>query len=118
VEDPSFSVMLKDEEGANIFGTSTIWKDEETGTFRPGDQAVFGVSFENLLSAGRYYATVQVAKRGAGQVLLDKRDKAASMVTTATRNTGAVVDLPHDIEVRRPVRGERPAPEPAGEARG
>jgi ABC-type polysaccharide/polyol phosphate transport system ATPase subunit len=117
VEDPSFSVMLKDEEGANIFGTSTIWKDEDTGTFRAGDQAVFGVSFDNLLSAGRYYATVQVAKRGGGQVLLDKREKAATMVTTATRNTGAVVDLPHDVEVRRPVRGERPAPEPAGEAR-
>jgi ABC-type polysaccharide/polyol phosphate transport system ATPase subunit len=117
VEDPSFSVMLKDEEGANIFGTSTIWKDEETGTFRPGDQAVFGVTFDNLLSAGRYYATVQVAKRGGGQMVLDKREKAATMVTTATRNTGAVVDLPHDVEVRRPVRGEPLAPEPAGEAR-
>jgi ABC-type polysaccharide/polyol phosphate transport system ATPase subunit len=117
VEDPSFSLMLKDEEGSNIFGTSTIWKDEESGTFMPGDQAVFGVSFDNLLSAGRYYATVQVAERGGGQVLLDKREKAATMVTTATRNTGGVVDLPHDIEVRRPVRGERPAQEPAGEAR-
>jgi ABC-type multidrug transport system ATPase subunit len=118
VDDPSFSVMLKDEDGANVFGTSTIWKEEETGHFMPGDQAVFGVSFDNLLSAGRYYATVQVAQRGGGQLLLDKRERAATMVTTATRNTGAIVDLPHDVEVRRPVRGERPpTPEPAGEAR-
>jgi ABC-type polysaccharide/polyol phosphate transport system ATPase subunit len=117
VDDPSFSVMLKDEEGSNIFGTSTIWKDEDTGRFMPGDQAVFGVSFENLLSAGRYYATVQIAQRGGGQVVLDKREKAATMVTTAVRNTGAVVDLPHDVEVRRPVRGPRSAPEPAREAR-
>jgi ABC-type polysaccharide/polyol phosphate transport system ATPase subunit len=117
VEDPSFSVMLKDEEGSNIFGTSTIWKDEDTGRFMPGDQAVFGVSFENLLSAGRYYATVQIAQRGGGQVVHDKREKSATMVTTAVRNTGAVVDLPHDVEVRRPVRGPRPTPEPAGEAR-
>jgi ABC-type polysaccharide/polyol phosphate transport system ATPase subunit len=116
IEDPSFSVMLKDEEGANIFGTSTIWADDHTGHFMPGDQAVFGVHFENLLSAGRYYAAVQVAQRGGGQVLLDRREKAATMVTTATRNTGAVVDLPHDVEVRRPVRGDRPAPEPAGDA--
>jgi ABC-type polysaccharide/polyol phosphate transport system ATPase subunit len=108
VDDPSFSVMLKDEDGANVFGTSTIWKDEETGHFVRGDQAVFGVSFDNLLSAGRYYATVQVARRGGGQMLLDKREKAATMVTTATRNTGAIVDLPHDVEVRRPVRGELP----------
>jgi hypothetical protein len=49
-------------------------------------------------------------------MVLDKREKAATMVTTATRNTGGVVDLPHDIEVRRPVRGERPTPQPAGEA--
>jgi ABC-type polysaccharide/polyol phosphate transport system ATPase subunit len=118
VEDPSFSVMLKDEEGANVFGTSTIWADEHTGRFVRGDQAVFGVTFENLLSAGRYYATVQVAERGGGQVVLDRREKAATMVTTATRSTGAVVDLPHDVEVRRPVRGEQAAAEPAraGEA--
>jgi ABC-type polysaccharide/polyol phosphate transport system ATPase subunit len=116
VEDPSFSVMLKDEEGANIFGTSTIWKDEDTGRFMPGDQAVFGVSFDNLLSAGRYFATVQVAQRGGGQMVLDKRERAATMVTTATRNTGGVVDLPHDLEVRRPVRGDLPTPQPAGEA--
>ena len=117
IEDPSFSVMLKDEEGANIFGTSTIWADEHTGHFMPGDQAVFGVQFENLLSAGRYYATVQVAQRGSGQVVLDRREKAATMVTTATRSTGAVVDLPHDVEVHRPVRAERTQqPQPAGEA--
>jgi ABC-type polysaccharide/polyol phosphate transport system ATPase subunit len=108
VEDPSFTLMLKDDDGANVFGTSTIWKDEDTGTFIPGDQAVFGVSFENLLSAGRYYATLHVAERGGGNVVLDKREKAATMVTTATRNTGAVVDLPHDVEVRRPVRAELP----------
>jgi len=82
----------------------------------PGDQAVFGVSFDNRLSAGRYYATVQVAQRGGGQVVLDKRENAATMVTTATRSTGGVVDLPHDVEVRRPVRAPRPAPEPAGDA--
>jgi ABC-type polysaccharide/polyol phosphate transport system ATPase subunit len=119
VDDPAFSVMLKDDEGANIFGTSTIWKNEEaTGHFMPGDQAVFGVTFDNRLSAGRYFATVQVAQRGGGQVVLDKREKAATMVTTATRNTGGVVDLPHEVEVRRPVRGERPPePQPAGEAR-
>ncbi|HET8672490.1 MAG TPA: Wzt carbohydrate-binding domain-containing protein, partial [Thermoleophilaceae bacterium] len=113
VEDPSFSLMLKDEDGANVFGTSTIWADEHTGRFRPGDHAVFGVSFENLLAGGRYYATVQVAERGGGQVVLDKREKAATMVTTATRNTGGMVDLPHDVEVRRPKHGDQPEPAPA-----
>ncbi len=115
VEDPSFSVMIKDEEGANVFGTSTIWAEERTGRFLPGDQAVFGVSFENVLSAGRYYATVQVAERGGGQLVLDRREKAATMVTTATRNTGSMVDLPHEVEVRRLVGAEHPQPEPAGE---
>jgi ABC-type polysaccharide/polyol phosphate transport system ATPase subunit len=106
VDDPVFTVMLKAKADRNVFGTSTIWADEHTGHFVPGDHAVFGVSFENLLAAGRYYATVQVAARGGGQALLDRREKAATMVTTATRNTGAVVDLPHEVDVRRPVRGQ------------
>ena len=35
----------------------------------------------------------------------------------ALPHTGAVVDLPHDVEVHRPVRAERTQqPQPAGEA--
>jgi hypothetical protein len=56
-----------------------------------------------------------VAQRGGGQIVLDRREKAATMVTTAIRNTGGVVDMPHDVEVRRPARGDQAQPQPAGE---
>jgi ABC-type polysaccharide/polyol phosphate transport system ATPase subunit len=101
VEDPSFELMVRDEENRNVFGTSTTWADERTGTFAAGDSTVFGVSFENLFATGRYYATLQVARRGGGQVLLDRRERVATFVSTGPRNTGGVVDLPHDVEVKR-----------------
>jgi energy-coupling factor transporter ATP-binding protein EcfA2 len=104
VEDPSFSMMIRDDESRNVFGTSTVWADEKTGRFGPGDQAVFGVSFENILAPGRYFATVQVARRGGGQVVLDRRDQAATFVSTGSRSSGGVVDVPHEVEVRRPAR--------------
>jgi hypothetical protein len=101
VEDPSFELMIRDEDNRNVFGTSTTWADERTGRFAAGDQTVFGVSFENLFATGRYYATLQVARRGGGQVLLDRRERVATFVSTGPRNTGGVVDLPHDVEVAR-----------------
>jgi ABC-type polysaccharide/polyol phosphate transport system ATPase subunit len=101
VEDPSFELMIRDEENRNVFGTSTTWADERTGTFAAGDRTVFGVSFENLFATGRYHATLQVARRGGGQVLLDRRERVATFVSTGPRNTGGLVDLPHDVEVKR-----------------
>jgi ABC-type polysaccharide/polyol phosphate transport system ATPase subunit len=117
VEDPSFTLMLTDDEGRNVFGTSTIWADEHTGRFEAGDTAVFGVSFENLLAPGRYFARVQVAQRGAGAIILDRNDNAATMVTTGTRPSAGVVELPHNVEVRRPEGIRTVAEAPAGEAR-
>jgi ABC-type polysaccharide/polyol phosphate transport system ATPase subunit len=101
VDDPSFELMIRDEENRNVFGTSTTWADERTGTFAAGDQTTFGVSFENVFATGRYYATLQVARRGGGQVLLDRRERVATFVSTGPRNTGGVVDLPHDVSVKR-----------------
>jgi ABC-type polysaccharide/polyol phosphate transport system ATPase subunit len=117
VEDPSFTLMLTDDEGRNVFGTSTVWADEHTGRFGAGDTAVFGVSFENLLAPGRYFARVQVAQRGAGAIILDRNDNAATMVTTGTRPSAGVVELPHSVEVRRPEGMRTIAKAPAGEAR-
>jgi ABC-type polysaccharide/polyol phosphate transport system ATPase subunit len=121
VEDPSFVLGLEDEEGHKVFATSTVWVDERTGRFEQGDQAVFGVTFENQLVPGRYFATVQVIRRGGGSVILDRRDRAATMVSTGTRNSGGLVDLPHEIDIRRPRRAAQTAPleqpAPAGESR-
>jgi ABC-type polysaccharide/polyol phosphate transport system ATPase subunit len=109
VEDPSFALMIRDDDGHNVFGTSTIWTNEKTGSFGPGDQAVFGVSFENMLAPGRYFAEVQVARRGGGQVVFAREEQAATFVSTGSRSSGGIVDLPHDVEVRRPASVQVPA---------
>jgi ABC-type polysaccharide/polyol phosphate transport system ATPase subunit len=114
VEDPAFALMIRDDENRNIFGTSTIWTNEKTGRFGPGDQAVFGVSFENIFAPGRYFAQVQVARRGGGQVVLAREEQAATFVSTGSRGSGGVVDLPHDVEVRRPASIQMPAVKTTG----
>jgi ABC-type polysaccharide/polyol phosphate transport system ATPase subunit len=101
LDDPSFALLLKDARARPVFATSTIWNDEHTGSFRPGEEIVFGVRFENLLAPGRYYATVQIAERGSGSALIDERDRAATMVSTGARETEGVVLLPHDLVVER-----------------
>jgi hypothetical protein len=100
-DDPPFTLMIRDDERRNVFGTSTTWAQEETGNFAPGDRALFGVNFENLLAPGRYHAMVSVARRGGGQALLTKRDRAASFVSTGTRASEGIVELPHDLEVKK-----------------
>jgi ABC-type polysaccharide/polyol phosphate transport system ATPase subunit len=114
VEDPSFAFMIRDDEDRNIFGTSTVWTEEKTGVFKAGDEAVFGVSFENLFAPGRYFAELQVARRGGGQIVLDRRERVATFVSTGSRASGGVIDLPHDVEVRRPA-SLPPIPTPAHE---
>jgi ABC-type polysaccharide/polyol phosphate transport system ATPase subunit len=99
--DPVFSVSLEDEEGHKVFATATNWQQESTGHFLPGDRALFSVTFQNILTPGRYFATVGVAQRGRGQATLDKSDRIATMVTIGPRDSGGAVDLPHDVEVQR-----------------
>jgi len=110
VRDPVFVLGLSNEHGHKVFATSTTWVDENTGQFRAGDEAVLGVTFENQLVPGRYTANFQVARPGSGAMVLAQLDPAASMVSTGTRNSGGIVDLPHEIDIRRPVRAPEESP--------
>ena len=101
VRDPSFAAALKDDQGKPVFSTSTMYSQEETGVFRPGDEAIFAVEFDNLLVPGRYYATIDVANRGSGAFLIDQRDRAATIISTGGSMGGGVVNLPHELSVAR-----------------
>ena len=101
LEDPSFTMLLKDEQGRPVFAATTMWEQERTGRFAAGEEVLVEVRFDNLLASGRYYATVQVAERGAGSALIDERDRAATMVTTGTRPAAGLVELPHQIVLVR-----------------
>ena len=101
IRDPSFSASLKDDQGKAIFSASTVHTQEHTGAFRPGDEAIFALEFDNLLVPGRYYATIDIANRGSGAFLIDQRDRAATIISTGGTMGGGVVNLPHETSVIR-----------------
>jgi len=101
IKGPSFGVSIKNESNQAVFATSTIWNEESTGNYLPGDRAVYAVSFENVLTPGRYYAAVEVAQRGSGKALIDQRDRAATMISTGTLKESGMVELPHETAISR-----------------
>ena len=98
LDDPTFTLQLRDESHRVVFATSSQWDHGPTGRYLPGQRAVVRVRFENWLAPGRYAASSSVS-RGPG-AMLGMRDDMATLAVYGTRNTGGVVDLPHDFEVQ------------------
>jgi ABC-type polysaccharide/polyol phosphate transport system ATPase subunit len=99
LEDPLFGVVLHNDRDETVLACSSHWVRERTGTFTPGQELTYRITFENVFSPGRYKATPAVAHRGAGIAWIDRREKFVSMVVTATRTTDAAVILPYEIEI-------------------
>jgi ABC-type polysaccharide/polyol phosphate transport system ATPase subunit len=93
---PVFAVVLENESRHPLFATST---EGIHRAFRTGEEAVFSVAFENWFTPGRLYASPWVIRGGTEQDLFDRRVRLASLLVTGSRNTGGVVDLPHDVEL-------------------
>ncbi|MBA3329210.1 MAG: ABC transporter ATP-binding protein [Solirubrobacterales bacterium] len=102
VRDPLFGLNLLNSRGDNLLSASNLWSAPESGTFAEGEELVFRVGFENILSPDRYWATPAVARGGgAGLAWLDRRERLASVVVTGTRPTDALVDMPYELELVR-----------------
>jgi ABC-type polysaccharide/polyol phosphate transport system ATPase subunit len=94
---PAFAVLFENDAHQPLFATSTDAISRDTGRFEPGDQAVFSVSFENWFVPGRLFASPWVTHRDAD--LIDRRVGFASVIVAGTRETGGLVDLPHDVSI-------------------
>ena len=68
---------------------------------RRGDEALFSVSFENVLTLGRIFASPWVAYRRSPN-LMDRRPRMISAVVAGDHQSGAMVELPHEVTLRRP----------------
>ena len=102
-EDPMLGIAIEDADHRTVFATTTMWHEERTGTFEPGEEVVFEVAFENALSPGRWWVTPSVSRRGGGGDVLDRRERVVSFIVTGSRPGGGLVDLPHDLRLlRRP----------------
>jgi ABC-type polysaccharide/polyol phosphate transport system ATPase subunit len=100
MEHPSVGVAVEAEDRRMVFGANTIWGNERTGVYRPGDRATVTLRFRNQFAASRYYVSPAVAKRGSGLELADQRVRFRSFVSTASVVTGGVVDFDYDMELR------------------
>jgi cold shock CspA family protein len=101
VVDPVFGFVLMDDHHKPVFATSTTWKQKETGSFAAGEKVEFSVTFENWLAGGMYLASPQVARPGLGEEVMDQRDGFVGVAVISSQEGGGVVDIPHDIELRR-----------------
>jgi ABC-type polysaccharide/polyol phosphate transport system ATPase subunit len=102
---PIFGVVVKNERGDNAFVSNTLWDSVETGTFEPGDEAVYTLRFPAHLSDGRHSISPAVAYQD-GHPWADWREDLVDLVIRAEQYTTGVVDLPHDSDVERAIARE------------
>src|SRR4051812_39500546 len=102
VDDAVFSVVFENDRQQPLMATNTEWAGEPTGPFEAGDEAVFSVQFDVVFAPGRVYASPWVHhQRGA---LMDRRPQMISAVVTGPHQSGALIDLPHDVRLETPGR--------------
>jgi ABC-type polysaccharide/polyol phosphate transport system ATPase subunit len=100
---PAIAVVFENEQHQPLLATSTDWAQEQTGVFKPGDEADFSTHFDMVFAPGRIFASPWVAHRGGARIM-DRRPQMATALVTGTHRSGGLVDLPHDV--RFAARGE------------
>jgi ABC-type polysaccharide/polyol phosphate transport system ATPase subunit len=98
--EPIFGVVVTNERAETVFVSNTMWDSIETGTFEPGDEGVYTLTFPTWFSDGRHMVSPAVAYRD-GQPWADWREKLVDFVVRAEQYTTGVVDLPHEASVER-----------------
>ena len=105
VEDPAFSVEIEDDWGTKIFVATTAVENERSGVFNAGEEVVFCVEFDNHLSPGKYFPTVNVTRRGGGLDIIHRKRRVSTMTVFGSTAQGGVVDLPYATTIERSPSG-------------
>jgi ABC-type polysaccharide/polyol phosphate transport system ATPase subunit len=105
--EPIFGVAVTNERGDNAFVSNTMWDSVETGTFEPGEEAIYTLRFPAHLADGRHKISPAIAYRD-GQPWADWRENLVDFVVRAEQYTTGVVDLPHESQIER-VGSQTPA---------
>ncbi len=101
VDNPEATVYVLNEDHKATIVASTSLARELTGSFRPGEEAVFSFAFDNILAPGRYSPLFTLAEGGTGLDVIDRFEGSFSFVVTAAGSLGGAVDPPVDVSVRR-----------------
>ena len=96
--EPNFAVLVEDEQHRPLFATSSADLERRAGPCVPGDEVVYAVSFDMLFSPGAC-----TSRRGSCTRAAPRSSTAGRACTRssspASRRTGGLVDIPHDIAV-------------------
>jgi ABC-2 type transport system ATP-binding protein len=101
-DDAVLAFLIENDRHDPLFATSSEDGGTDTGPHDAGDEATFSVTFDNVLAPGRLFATPWVIRKHGG--LCDRRERLASVVTTAVHRSGGLVDLQATMEYRREAR--------------
>jgi ABC-type glutathione transport system ATPase component len=99
--DPEFTVILRNSRDVTMFAATSYWTSAETGSFAAGEEATMRVRFDNILAPDRYRATVGIARPGGNGDWICRKQEAAVVQVTSVRSSGALVELPYEVEVER-----------------
>jgi ABC-type polysaccharide/polyol phosphate transport system ATPase subunit len=99
LDEPVAGLEVLNEDHVPILSKTSIEGGERGLRFRAGEEAVFSFAFENVLSPRRYTPVLTLARRGTGHDLIDRVSDGPSFVVTSVNASGAVVDLPIEVDV-------------------
>jgi len=100
-DDPTFGVAITDEQHRVVTTCLSGSGGGRSGHFAAGERVDVTFRFQNMLAAGRYFASPEVVHFGPGQRLMDHRDDAATAMVTSARRLPGSVDLQRDVEISR-----------------
>jgi ABC-type polysaccharide/polyol phosphate transport system ATPase subunit len=98
MESPLLGFNVRDDNQIMVLNVSDRWRGVDTGTVCAGESRTFVARFCNWLSAGRHYATPFVTSADALQ-WADVRERYVKVEVESPLATGALVDLPQEIEI-------------------
>jgi ABC-type polysaccharide/polyol phosphate transport system ATPase subunit len=105
VEDPAFTIEVEDQWGTKMFVATSAAQNERSGRFLAGEEVVFSVEFENHLSPGKYFPTINLSHRGGGLDLIHRRRRLTSVTVFGSTAAGGLVDFPYRSTIERSPRG-------------
>ncbi len=107
VTDPLFGVNVHNVDGDRLLTANNVL-EPPSGTFLPGDEIEFRISFQNVWAPGRYLASPAVAHSGGGLQWIDRCVNLHDVTVISTTPTDSLIAPPYEFALSRPVAAPRP----------
>ncbi len=101
LEHPLVGLTIENEDHWPVFAASSAWHGERTGGFKAGERATLTVKLPNLFTTGRYFVSPNLAHRGSGLDLIDRRPRMHDFVVVGVRSSGHILEVDHDLSFER-----------------